>query len=134
MTSIFELFRDQGIHMRKGENYDRVDAAFIQLLNSVLWRDVQEPRFRIFNTCVNTLREFRNVHWKQWANDKIRQLNPDYERIYTRNVDAFDAVKYLMLARWRGQIPETSGAVVGSFDWHLQKVLDRTLRSRYALT
>lgn len=133
-TSIHELFQEYGIYMRKGQNYERVDAAFIQLLNTVLWRDLGDPRFKIFNTCVNTLKEFRNVHWKQWANEKIRQLNPDYERIYTRNVDAFDALKYLMLARWRGQIPETSGAVVGSFDWYFQNILDRTLRNRYALT
>jgi hypothetical protein len=133
MTSINELFGDHKIFMRKGDNYEKVDAAFIQLLSGSMWHDPGSPRFQIFDTCVNTLRELRNLHWKEWANAKSKINNPEYEKIYSRGVDAFDALKYVMLARWRGVIPDSIGVLPGSFDWYMQQIVDVADRKKYIL-
>jgi hypothetical protein len=132
MTSIAELFQEAGIYMTKTDKFPGMDAAFINLLSGTLWRG-SEPRFKVFDHCLALLSEFRTLAWKQWASDKIAQNKPKYEDIINKHVDAFDAVKYVMLSKWRGEMPVALGTPKYSFEWEMQRLTDKAQAGKYII-
>jgi len=92
------LERDLDIFMTPGDNSVGCDLAFRDLLNSVLWRDLENPQLVIFNTCTNTLREMRHLKYKQWATKTAQEKSNMPEEIVSKNNHAWDALKYLVLA------------------------------------
>lgn len=123
--SIGEIMRDNyDMVVERGDNSPGVDIAFRNYLDSVLWRDLEEPKFKIFNTCTNTLREFRKLRLKQWKSKEVAADNNNYETIVNKENHAWDALKYLLL--WRQEeSPEMLGPPTESFEWYRQQLVQR---------
>lgn len=132
VTSIGDLWRDEyNIDMGRGKNFIGSDAAFIDLLNSVLWADKENPRLQITENCTRFLAELRTLSWReppQHSQDK----NPA-RRIAGKNVHCFDAAKYVTLETWKGTAPQPSEMPVGCIDWALQQMAAMAGASKYHL-
>lgn len=117
LRSVGEMLRDDyGITVERGNNLEGVDIAFREMINSTLWRNLDEPQLYIFDTCKNLFRELRKLRYKSWATDKTASENNRKETLVQKDNHAWDALKYLLL--WKqGESPEALPAPVGSFDW-----------------
>jgi len=66
--SMVELYREDGIYMLCPPRVDRIVRA--ERLGA-LWHggalDKAEPKFKIFSTCVNAIREFRGLRHEAWS-------------------------------------------------------------------
>lgn len=132
ITSIGDLWRDEyGVEMGRGQNFIGSDAAFIGLLNSVMWADIENPRFQIFESCQETLKELRTLSWRETpstSQEKVRD-----QKIAGKNVHCFDAMKYVMLETWKGQIAQEPPRPEGCIDWALDRMAAMVGSSRYQL-
>lgn len=130
-TSVADIFDlEYDITMSKGQNFVGVDAAFIHLLNSVLWQK-NSIKFRIFQSCTNTLKELRTLAWSEKVT--AQKNSTILETIASKNVHAFDALKYVMLAHWQGVSTAPLGPMVGSVDWEIERMMREAEGVRYVL-
>ena len=120
VTSVGEILEGEGVSITRAKKVDGIDRAFINLLDTVLWRQLDHARFKFFSTCPQTLRSFRRVHYIDWATAAGKNSKPNPEKITERGVDPFDAVKYVLTARWQGEDPDDLGAPKGSVDWLME--------------
>lgn len=121
-TSVGHLFEDRyDMSMERGQNFVGSDAAFIHLLNSTLW-EKDHIKFKIFASCVNTLRELRLLAWSAKVTSGVNNKSRIMETIESREVHAFDALKYVMLELWKGVAPQQLGSPVGSVDWDIAQM------------
>lgn len=122
LRSVGGMFQDDyGIDIERGRNDEGVDITFRNWLLSTAWKNLDEPQFRIFSTCTNTLREFRKLRRKEWATPGVAERNEAPEGILNKENHAWDALKYLLLSR-QGESPESLPPPVGSLDWMLHKM------------
>lgn len=112
--SIAAIFEDLDVYMTPGDNAVGCDLAFRDLLNSVLWRDLENPQFVIFSHCANTLRELRQLRYKEWATKAAQEKSNTPEEIVSKHNHAWDALKYLLLAT-HAEAPERLGYPNGSW-------------------
>jgi hypothetical protein len=99
LTSIGELFEDEGIHMDKGRNDQGVDMTFVNLLRGLLWADMENPKYKIFSTCKKTIRCYRNLRKQENKTVQARTEKDEPEAVVRRGVDPFDSDKYMFLSR-----------------------------------
>lgn len=133
-TSMGQIWEDEhDIRFEKGQNFVGSDAAFIHLLNGVLWERNTEKgvRFKIFESCKNTLREFRTLSWRE--NDGDNPNLPTRETIASKNVHAFDALKYALLERYQGKAIAALPPPPGSVDWYIEEMTRAQESVRYVL-
>lgn len=134
ITSVGDILETQGVSIIRGKKMQGVDIGFIQLLDSVLWQDISSPRYMISSVCKRTLKEFEGLHYKQWASKQVAERSPRPEEIYSRGIDCFDAVKYLMMARWAGEAADEQQLVPHSIEWHIEEMQARLDESRYVFS
>lgn len=131
VTSIADIFEQEyGLQMTKGQNFAGSDAAFVHLLKSVLW-EKGAVKFRIATDCPHTLQEFRTLAWDLPKND-MSTKQPE-ERVQTRNVHCFQALKYGMLDLWQGTGPTALPPAPGSVDWEIEEMQRMAERAKYVL-
>lgn len=134
-TSMGQIWQDEhDIQFARGQNFIGSDAAFIHLLNGVLWkRSVEHGTiFKIFESCKNTLRELRTLAWRE--NDSENPNLPTRETIASKNVHAFDALKYALLERYQGKAIAELPPPPGSVDWYIEEMTRVKDEVRYVLT
>lgn len=113
VTTKGDLLREQGIHILKGRKEPGVDITFRDLLISTLWRDLEHPRFKIFSHCKQTIKEFKNVSHRDHISKGAQERNAILEEIISKHVNAWDAIKYVLLSQPIAK-PENLPAPVGS--------------------
>jgi hypothetical protein len=123
-TSVGEMFGDEGVHIQKGRNEPGVDFTYITMLNSVLWHDLEDPIFMIGSNCKKTLKCYSRIRKKPVRNAFARQDNAVPEKIVDKNVDEFDANKYIHLTMGFDE-PESVEETPGTFDWYVKQIEDR---------
>ena len=130
-TSMGQIWEDEyDITYQRGQNFVGSDAAFINLLQSVLW-ERGNCRFKIFESCKNTIKEIRTL---AWAEAKVENPNvATRETIANKNVHAFDALKYALLERYRGKGIATLPAPPGSVDYWIEEMTRAQESVRYVL-
>lgn len=132
VTSIGDLWRDEyGVEMGRGQAFIGVDAAFIGLLNSVLWADKIAPRFQIFESCTKTLQELRTLAWREPpinSQEKQRDM-----KIAGKNVHCFDALKYPTLEVWKGAASAELPMPEGCIEWAISRMAAKAGMSKYNL-
>ncbi len=122
-TAIADLFENEyHVFMEKGQNFPGSDAAYVALLDSVLWSP-NGGKFKIFSSCVNTIKEYRLLAWRKES--QTSDMERPLQMIASKNVHAFDASKYAMLDFWQGVATTQNHAPEGSVNWWL-KELKRT--------
>ena len=118
--SIGDMFSDEGLYVGKGRNEAGVDMAYVTMLNTYMWNSLENPRFMIFNNCVKTLKCYSRLRKKQ--NLSVRDPDKDPpEKIVSKNVDEFDANKYIHLALGFTE-PEDVREMPGTFEWHVRRL------------
>ena len=132
LKSIGEMFEDEGIYMEKGRNEPGVDMSFVALLDGYLWDKREAPKFRIFSHCKKTLRCFRNLRKKQHTTAHAIANMDNPEAIVQKNIDEFDALKYIMLSRGF-ETPESVVCMPGTWGWWAEQIEKKAKRGRYHL-
>lgn len=120
MTSIGEMFADEGIHIQQGRNEEGVDMAFVALLTGNLWLDLEKPKWLISIDCKNTLKSFRNLRRIQNPKTPHASERPESEKLVQKGVDEFDACKYLLLSLGL-EDPEEIEILPNTFDWWVKQ-------------
>lgn len=126
LKSIGEMFQDEGIYIERGRNETGVDNAFIELLKGFLWYDgrgllLEEPRLILFEDCRNLLRNLRKLRRLEFKSMAARMERDLPEQIVSKDVDCFDALKYLMLSRGYDE-PSRTGIIPGTVGWYRHKI------------
>jgi len=116
------LHNEYDLYIEKSSATPGNDIAFRDLLNGVLWRNLEAPQFIIFNDCKNTLREFRNLRMRDWVSQAARDRQNRPEEILGKENHAWDAIKYVMLSRHH-ESPELLGPPEGTFEWYRQRLI-----------
>ena len=130
LTSVGSIIEQNfGLTIVRGDNSMGTDVALINYLNSVLWRDLAEPKFHIFSTCKRTLSEFRRLRYKEWKHADAQNEHNRYETIVAKDNHAWDALKYLLL--WRqGESPREMAPPQGTFEWYRNQLLELKRRGQ----
>ena len=132
--SIGDIFdHEYDIHIQKGIKDKASDLWLRDLLNARLWRDLKAPRLIIFNTCTNILSELRKLRVKEWKTRQSREDNNTPEEIVAKDNHAWDAMKYVLLAR-QHEAPDELGPVPGTFGWYRQQIIQRKRREAMVLS
>ena len=122
LTSVGEMFQEQGIYIQHGSNAAGIDKDYIALLNNNLWKDKQFPKWMISRDCVGTIDSYRKLQWLENKTPDSIDNNPDPEKIRNKDVDPFDANKY-----WHMSVPfespEEVDAPPESFDWYMERMM-----------
>lgn len=121
--SIGDMFADEGLHIAKGRNEAGVDMAYISMLNTHLWADLENPKFMIASHCTQTLTCYSRIRKKVIKTLSNNDKAPP-EQIISKNVDEFDANKYIHLSLGFTE-PDELKAVPGTFEWYTQQLEER---------
>ena len=114
LISVQDHFYREGVrNMMKGRNDPAAEDAWIAMLHK-MW-DVEEPSFRIFDTCPNLINEFENC---VYVGQSERQLltSAYQEKIANVNNHALDDCKYFLLSQPPRQAPKP---------WQQSRMIDK---------
>lgn len=89
--SVMDQFKEYGMLFVEG---DRNFNVFFNDMSDRLV-DEPEPSVHIFQTCVNTIRQFQRYSWDQWANTTARQERGFKDRPKKKDDDYVDCSKYI---------------------------------------
>lgn len=128
--SIGSIFEEMDVQIDRGNAEPGTDIAFRDLLNSVLWRDLDNPQVMIFSTCKNLLRELRLLRYREWLTKESRDRSNNPEEIVSKQNHAWDAFKYLMLAT-HAEAPDRLDFPKGSWGRLFREI--QSMRRREAL-
>lgn len=121
--SIGDILKDNDVFVEKGRNEVGVDIVYRDLLKGTLWKNLDAPRFIIFDSCKNTLREFRNLTHTEWASSGVASRRDLPESIVSKHTNAWDGLKYLMLSQMHIE-PGDAPLVPNTFMWYRKKMAD----------
>lgn len=123
LTSIGELFEDEGIFIGKGRNDVGVDMAFVNLLSGLLWADLASPMYKIFTNCKATIRSYRNLRKQERNTPHSREYADNPEAVVRKGVDPFDSDKYMFLSRGFEE-PGVVDYRPGTWGWYEQQLAE----------
>jgi hypothetical protein len=123
LTSIGQLFEDEGIFIAKGRNDPGVDMSFVNLLQGLLWADLENPMYKIFTNCKATIRSYRNLRKQERRTPHAKAFEDNPEAIVRRGVDPFDSDKYMFLSRGFEE-PGVVDYRPGTWGWYEQQVAE----------
>ncbi len=121
--SIGDMFADEGMYIGKGRNEPGVDMAYITMLNTYMWADLERPKFMIFEHCKTTLACYARLRKKPVRVTANNDMAPS-EKIISKDVDQFDANKYIHLALGFTE-PDELPEQPGTFEWYVKRLEDR---------
>jgi len=97
--SMAQLFAEEGVHLVPAKiNGQDADDILIERLKYNYWSDPDKPLLLIENTCIQMIRQFKGLRYKEWT-PATRELHSLQEVLVDRANDSFDALKYAEVSR-----------------------------------
>lgn len=122
VTSIHQMFRDEGVMFVKGESGG--DSMIADYLNGTLWRDPMRPRYQIGENCEHLIWELGRLQLKKHKSALMSLSKNDPEDIVDRDNHAFDALKYFLKRLPRGYNESAPVEREGTFSWWMDLAND----------
>jgi len=126
ITSLYEQMIDEGVaNLVPGGQNDK--SCIDQTL--AMWADVENPMFRIFDTCVGQIAEFEGLEWDEWSEQQGMKKNLK-ETIVDKDNHSWDDWKYYATSKSSKPAKRKPEPKEASASWFQQKMKETQKQAR----